>query len=184
LGFSTNDRVDLSSNQQKIEPDNEEKPILKSKIERTTTDDVIQISTSQLKLSKEFDGPIIIDDQVDIAMEDAAPDRGEEKTDKVVGSKYLQPRWCPPGLTQTQKHKLQRLRLAEMRENEREKRRGELFNKIKVVTLPRQEWRKKKAPRSSTVELATGSQTATPAGPTATDSIPGNPTAPSDGQTA
>jgi hypothetical protein len=36
--------------------------MLKSEIERATTDDVIQIGTSQVKLSKEFDGPVIIDD--------------------------------------------------------------------------------------------------------------------------
>jgi hypothetical protein len=102
----------------KIKPINEEKPMLKSEIERTTTDDDIQIGTSQVKLGKEFDGPIIIDDQVDMDMEDAAPDRGKEKTDKVVDSKYLHPRWCPPDLTRTKKRKLQRLWLAEMREKE------------------------------------------------------------------
>jgi hypothetical protein len=44
LEFPTNDRVDLSSGQQGIEPINEEKPMLKSKIERTTTDNGIRIS--------------------------------------------------------------------------------------------------------------------------------------------
>jgi hypothetical protein len=92
LRFSTNDRVDSTSGEQKIEPINEEKPMLKSEIERTTTDDVTQIGTSQVKLSKEFGGPIIIDDQVDTVMEDVTPYCGEEKTDKVVDSKYLQPR--------------------------------------------------------------------------------------------
>jgi hypothetical protein len=62
LEFLTNDWVDSSSGQQKIKPINEEKVMLKSEIERTTTDDVIQIGTSQVKLSKEFDGPVIIDD--------------------------------------------------------------------------------------------------------------------------
>jgi hypothetical protein len=81
--------------------------MLKSKIERTPVDDVIQIGTSQVKLNKEFDGPVIIDDQVDTVMEDTAPDSREEKTNKVVDSKYLQPRWCPPDLTHTQKRKLQ-----------------------------------------------------------------------------
>jgi hypothetical protein len=81
--------------------------MLKSKIERTPADDVIQIGTSQVKLNKEFDGPVIIDDQVDTVMEDTAPDSREEKTNKVVDSKYLQPRWCPPDLTHTQKRKLQ-----------------------------------------------------------------------------
>jgi hypothetical protein len=73
--------------------------MFKIKIERTTTNDVIQIGTSQVKLGGEFNGPIVIDDQVDTVMEDAAPDHEEEKANKVVGSKYLQPRWCPPGLT-------------------------------------------------------------------------------------
>jgi hypothetical protein len=30
--------------------------VLKSEIERTTTDDVIQIGTSEVKLGKDFDG--------------------------------------------------------------------------------------------------------------------------------
>jgi hypothetical protein len=118
LEFSTNDRVDLSSGQQKIELINEEKAMLK----RTTTGDVIQIGTNQVKLDVEFNGPIIIDDQVDTVMEDVTPDHGEEETDKVLDSKYLQPRLCPPGLTRTQKRKLQQLWLAEMWEKEREKR--------------------------------------------------------------
>jgi hypothetical protein len=41
LEFLTNNRVDSSSGQQKIEPINEEKPMLKSKIERAITDDAI-----------------------------------------------------------------------------------------------------------------------------------------------
>jgi hypothetical protein len=52
--------------------------MLKSEIERTTTDDVTQISTSQVKLSKEFYVPIIINDMVDTVMKDVAPDRRED----------------------------------------------------------------------------------------------------------
>jgi hypothetical protein len=63
--------------------------MLKGENERTTTDDVIRIGTSQVKLDGEFNGPIIIDDQVDTVMEDVAPDRKEEKVNKVVDSKYL-----------------------------------------------------------------------------------------------
>jgi hypothetical protein len=84
-----------------VEPINEEKPMLKSEIKRATTDDVIQISISQVKLNMEFKGSIIIDDQVDTVMENAAPDRGEEKANKVVDYKYLQPSWCSPSLTRT-----------------------------------------------------------------------------------
>jgi hypothetical protein len=89
LEFLTNDRVDSPSGQQKIEPINEEKPVLKSEIQKTTTANVIQINTSQVKLNKEFDGPVFIEEQVDAVMEDVALDCGEEKTDKVVDSKYL-----------------------------------------------------------------------------------------------
>jgi hypothetical protein len=49
-----------------------------------------------------------------MVMEDAIPDHGEEKTNKVVDSKYLQPRLYPPSLTHTKKQKLQCLRLVEM----------------------------------------------------------------------
>jgi hypothetical protein len=41
LEFPRNDRVDSSSGQQKIEPINEKKPMLKSEIERIITNDVI-----------------------------------------------------------------------------------------------------------------------------------------------
>jgi hypothetical protein len=80
--------------------------MLKSEVERTTTDDVVRISTSQVKLGGEINGPIVIDDQVDTVMEEVTLDRKEEKANKVVDSKYLQPRWCPPSLTRTQKRKL------------------------------------------------------------------------------
>jgi hypothetical protein len=92
LELPMNDRVDSSSGQQSVEPINEEKPILKGEIERTITNDVIQIGTSQVKLGGEFNGPVIIDDQVDTVMEDVTPDREVEKANKVVDSKYLQPR--------------------------------------------------------------------------------------------
>jgi hypothetical protein len=84
-----------------VELINEEKPMLKSEIKRATTDDVIQISISQVKLNMEFKGPIIIDDRVDTVMENVVSDRGEEKANKVVDYKYLQPSWCSPSLTRT-----------------------------------------------------------------------------------
>jgi hypothetical protein len=114
LEFPTNDQVDSSSGQQSIEAINEEKVMLKSEIERTTTGDAIQIGISQVKLDEEFNRPIVINDQANTIVEDVALDHKEEKADKVLDSKYLQPRWCPPGLTRTQKRKLQRLWLAKM----------------------------------------------------------------------
>jgi hypothetical protein len=184
LEFLASDQVDSSSDQQRIDPTNEGKAVLKSKIERTTTDGVIQIDTSQVKLREEFNGLVVIDGQADTRMEDIAPDHREEKMDKVVDFKYLQPWWFPPRLTRTQKWKLQRLRLAEMREKEREKRRDKLFDKIKPRTLPKQEWRRKEAPQHPTAEPAAGGQTTVSGGQTAASTVPGNQTLTSGGQTA
>jgi hypothetical protein len=63
--------------------------MLKSEVERTTADDVVRISTSQVKLGGEINRPIVIDDQVDTVMEEVTLDRKEEKANKVVDSKYL-----------------------------------------------------------------------------------------------
>jgi hypothetical protein len=89
-------------------------------------------------------------------MEDVTPNLKEGKANKVVDSKYLQPGLCPPSLTRTQKRKLQRLWLVEMREKEQEKRRVQLFDEIKPRTLPKQEWKWKEAPQSSVAEPAAG----------------------------
>ena len=71
-------------------------------------------------------------------------------------SKYYRLRWCPLGLTCTQKWKLQRLRLKEMQEQEQKKQRDELFNEMKPMVPQKQEWRHKKVEHSS---LEVGGQT-------------------------
>lgn len=38
--------------------------------------------------------------------------------DREQDSKYLQPRWCPPGLSRTQKRRLQRMRKQETMEQQ------------------------------------------------------------------
>ena len=45
--------------------------------------------------------------------------------------KYFQPRWCPSGLTHTQKRRLQRLRSQEQKEKEAEKLRNEIFDECR-----------------------------------------------------
>jgi hypothetical protein len=56
-------------------------------------------------------------------------------------SKYFLPRWCPPGLTRTQRRKLQRLRFQENREKEIEKQRDEAFNQYRAMLPQGKEWR-------------------------------------------
>jgi hypothetical protein len=46
---------------------------------------------------------------------------GDTTAIKTADPKYSMPRWCPSGLTQSQKQKLQRLRAKESKEKEVEK---------------------------------------------------------------
>jgi hypothetical protein len=45
----------------------------------------------------------------------------DTNVNKTADPKYSMPRWCPPGLTRSQKRKLQRLRAKENQEKEAEK---------------------------------------------------------------
>jgi hypothetical protein len=61
-------------------------------------------------------------------------------TIKTADPKYSMPRWCPAGLTRSQKRKLQRLRAKENQEKEAEK----IFNDTHPRYLPPQKkWRPK-----------------------------------------
>jgi hypothetical protein len=53
------------------------------------------------------------------------------------------PRWCPPGLTSSQRRRIQWMRAHKMREEAAEKERDEHFNDIRPVIPMRQEWRVK-----------------------------------------
>ena len=60
-------------------------------------------------------------------------------------SKYHQSRWCPPGLSHSQKRRLQRLRHQEQKEQEAEKLRDGHFNKYRRMVPQGKEWRAKPA---------------------------------------
>jgi len=65
----------------------------------------------------------------------------EADSSKIVADKYHQPRWCPSGLTHTEKRKLQRLRNKEKREQEEEKLRDEDFNRYKPMFPQGKVWK-------------------------------------------
>ena len=66
-----------------------------------------------------------------------------EASSSKVADKYHQPRWCPEGLTHTQKRKLQHLRNKEKREQEVEKMRDEHFNKYRLMIPQGKVWQAK-----------------------------------------
>jgi hypothetical protein len=66
---------------------------------------------------------------------------------KTINPKYSMPRWCPSGLTRSQKRKLQRLRAKEIKEKETEK----IFNGTHPQYPPPQKrWRLKAIEKSQT----------------------------------
>jgi hypothetical protein len=83
--------------------------------ERTTKKDIIKIGTMDVVILKESEGPMIFG-------ESANTNKTEDTAAfKIVDPKYSMPRWCPAGLTRSQKQKLQRLREKENQEKEAEK---------------------------------------------------------------
>jgi len=78
----------------------------------------------------------------------------EAGSSKSAADKYHQPRWCPSGLTHTQKRKLQRLRNKEKKEQEEEKKRDEDFNRYRPMF-----------PQSKVWKAKTANQPARPVGP-------------------
>jgi hypothetical protein len=83
---------------------------------------------------------VTINDQVDNKILDHGANN------KSLASKYMQPRWCPPGLSHTQKRRLQRLENQESKEKEM-KPLKEVNKKKEVPSRPlpsiKKEWRSK-----------------------------------------
>jgi hypothetical protein len=102
--------------------------------ERTTKKDVIKIGTADVVIQEDNKGPIIFG-------ESAKTTKKEDTTIiKTADPKYSMPRWCPAGLTRSQKRKLQRLRAKESQEKKAEK----IFNGTHPQYPPPQKrWRPK-----------------------------------------
>jgi len=64
----------------------------------------------------------------------------EAGSSKRAADKYHQPRWCPSGLTHTQKRKLQRHCNKEKKEQEAENMRDEHFNKYRPMIPQGKVW--------------------------------------------
>jgi hypothetical protein len=83
--------------------------------ERTTKKDIIKVGTADVVIQEDNKGPMIFGESANTTKEE------DTATIKTVDPKYSMPRWCPTGLTRSQKWKLQRLRAKESQEKEAEK---------------------------------------------------------------
>jgi hypothetical protein len=94
---------------------------------RTTKKDIIKIGTADVVIQKESEGSMIFG-------ESANTNKTEDTVVfKIADPKYSMPRWCPAGLTRSQKQKLQRLRAKENQEKEA----GKIFNDTHPQYPPR-----------------------------------------------
>jgi hypothetical protein len=83
--------------------------------ERTTKKDIIKRGTTDVIIQEDNEGPIIFGESANTTKKE------DMATIKTVDLKYSMPRWCPAGLTRSQKQKLQRIRVKENQEKEAEK---------------------------------------------------------------
>jgi hypothetical protein len=83
--------------------------------ERTTGQDIIQIGSMDVSIGKDGKRPIVPNNKVVTSTPEVTAN-DHEASGSSSNSKYFLPRWCPPGLTRTQRRKLQRLRFQEKKE--------------------------------------------------------------------
>jgi hypothetical protein len=110
--------------------------------ERTTSQDIIQIGSMDVSIGEDGKRLIVPNNKVMTSTLEVAANNHEASGSSST-SKYFMPRWCPPGLTRTQRRKLQRLRFQEKSEKDLEKQRDEAFNQYMPMVPQGKEWRVK-----------------------------------------
>jgi hypothetical protein len=91
----------------------------------------VQVEDGKGKAQDAQKGPVIMEKPVNVSQKLVLANDHEASSSHLKdqdNEKYFQPRWCPPGLTHTQKRRLQRLRCQEQKEKEVEKLRDEIFD--------------------------------------------------------
>ena len=83
---------------------------------KAKADDVVQIGEVKVVVQDVSKRPMVFGKSVKSFVQKSLMANDHEASSSGAASKYHQPKWCPPGLTYTQKRKLQRLRNKEKRE--------------------------------------------------------------------
>jgi hypothetical protein len=121
--------------------------------ERTTSQDIIQIGTMDVPVEKDSKRPVVLNDQVGTsAKKGSVAIDDHEANGRGSNSRYFLPRWCPPGLTHTQRRKLQRLRLQEKKEKGLKEQRDKIFNSYRPMVPQGKERRAKTTPQEEAVK--------------------------------
>ena len=118
-------------------------------LEKIKADAVVQIGNIKVAVNEAGARPMVLRKSVDTSVQrPIMADDYEASSGSITTSKYFQPRWCPSGLTRTQKRKLQRLRCQEKKGHEAEKLKAGQFNKCRPIIPQSKVWRVKSANQS------------------------------------
>ena len=96
------------------------------------TDAVVQIGDTKVAFDNVGKKPMVFGKSVNSPVQRPIRANDHQASSGSPASKYFQPRWCPPGLTRTQKRKLQRLRFQE-KEQEIKKLGDKQFNQCRPM---------------------------------------------------
>ena len=104
---------------------------------------VVQIGNIKVTVNDVGTRPMVFDKSVNPYVQRPIMDNDHEASNSNSTSKYFQLRWCPPGLTYTQRRKLQRLRAQEKKDQEFKRLRDKQFNNYRPMVPQGKVWRVK-----------------------------------------
>src|SRR6185503_8476707 len=111
--------------------------------EKTKANDVLHIGNIKVVVNDAGTRPMVFGKSVNPSIQRPIMDNDHEASSSSSTSKYFQPRWCPPGLTRTQRKKLQRLRAQEKKEQEFKRLRDKQFKHYRPMVPQGKVWRVK-----------------------------------------
>ena len=111
--------------------------------EKAKADDVVQIGNIKVVVNDAGTRPMVFGKSVNPSIQRPIMANDHEASSSNSISKYFQPRWCPPGLTRTQRRKLQRLRAQEKKDQEFKTLRDKQFNNYRPMFPQGKVWRVK-----------------------------------------
>ena len=108
--------------------------------EKIKADAIVQIGNIKVAINEAGARPMVLHKSVDTSIQRPIVADDHEASSSTTTSKYFQPRWCPSGLTRTQKRKLQRLRCQKKKGHEVEKLKAGQFNKCRPIIPQSKVW--------------------------------------------
>ena len=107
---------------------------------KTTADDVVKIGDVNVVVKDVGKKPMVFGKLAQTDPQKLVLANDHEASSSSSVNKYHQPRWCPPGLSHSQKRRLQCLRRQEQKVKEAEKHRDVHFNKYWPMVPQGKEW--------------------------------------------